>query len=58
MDTCNVVIHYGPAHPSAHGVLRYLIALRNEYVTSAILTIGLLHRGTEKIVEIRYICTW
>ncbi|XP_043797840.1 NADH-ubiquinone oxidoreductase 49 kDa subunit [Apis laboriosa] len=47
----NVVINFGPQHPAAHGVLRLLIEMNSEYVTRADPHIGLLHRGTEKLVE-------
>lgn len=47
----NVVINFGPQHPAAHGVLRLALELRGEYVIRADPHIGLLHRGTEKLME-------
>uniref|UniRef100_A0A1A9ZJR4 Complex I-49kD n=1 Tax=Glossina pallidipes TaxID=7398 RepID=A0A1A9ZJR4_GLOPL len=48
---CTTFINFGPAHPAAHGVLRMIIELDNETVVSADSHIGLLHRGTEKLIE-------
>lgn len=45
------LINFGPAHPAAHGVLRMILELDNETVLSADPHIGLLHRGTEKLIE-------
>lgn len=47
----NIVINFGPQHPAAHGVLRLALELRGEYVVRADPHIGLLHRGTEKLME-------
>jgi len=44
-------INFGPRHPSAHGVLRLIIWLLGEKVIKADPHIGLLHRGTEKLME-------
>lgn len=44
-------LNFGPQHPSAHGVLRLVLELRGENVKAAIPHIGLLHRGTEKLIE-------
>lgn len=44
-------MNYGPAHPAAHGVLRLILELDNETVLGAQPHIGLLHRGTEKLIE-------
>lgn len=44
-------INFGPQHPSAHGVLRLLVLLKSEVVLSVDPHIGLLHRGTEKLIE-------
>ncbi|XP_017855772.1 PREDICTED: NADH-quinone oxidoreductase subunit D [Drosophila arizonae] len=44
-------VNFGPAHPAAHGVLRMMLELDNETVLSADPHIGLLHRGTEKLIE-------
>ena len=44
-------INFGPQHPSAHGVLRVVMELEGEVVKRATPHIGLLHRGTEKLLE-------
>ena len=44
-------LNFGPQHPSAHGVLRLVLELVGEVVLKAIPHIGLLHRGTEKLIE-------
>jgi NADH dehydrogenase I D subunit len=44
-------INFGPQHPAAHGVLRLLLELSGETVIRASPHIGLLHRGTEKLIE-------
>ena len=44
-------MNFGPQHPSAHGVLRLILELNGEIVKKAIPHIGLLHRGTEKLIE-------
>jgi len=44
-------INFGPQHPAAHGVLRLILTLRGEIVKRADPHIGLLHRGTEKLIE-------
>lgn len=44
-------LNFGPQHPSAHGVLRLIIDLDGEIVKKADPHIGLLHRGTEKLLE-------
>jgi NADH:ubiquinone oxidoreductase subunit D len=44
-------INFGPQHPSAHGVLRLILELNGEVVKRADAHIGLLHRGTEKLIE-------
>ncbi|RCL00125.1 MAG: NADH-quinone oxidoreductase subunit D [Candidatus Tokpelaia sp. JSC189] len=47
----NFNINFGPQHPSAHGVLRLVLELDGEVVTRVDPHIGLLHRGTEKLME-------
>lgn len=47
----NVKLNFGPQHPAAHGVLRLILELEGEIVISADPHIGLLHRGTEKLIE-------
>tara|TARA_Y100001936_G_scaffold107818_1_gene105901 strand:+ start:1529 stop:2707 length:1179 start_codon:yes stop_codon:yes gene_type:complete len=44
-------INFGPQHPAAHGVLRLIVELDGEVVERADPHIGLLHRGTEKLIE-------
>ena len=44
-------LNFGPQHPSAHGVLRLILNLNGEIVKKADPHIGLLHRGTEKLIE-------
>jgi NADH-quinone oxidoreductase subunit D len=44
-------INFGPQHPAAHGVLRLILELDGEIVERADPHIGLLHRGTEKLIE-------
>jgi len=47
----NVILNFGPQHPAAHGVLRLVLELEGETVVRADPHIGLLHRGTEKLIE-------
>jgi NADH:ubiquinone oxidoreductase subunit D len=47
----NFTINFGPQHPAAHGVLRLILELDGEVVERADPHIGLLHRGTEKLIE-------
>jgi len=47
----NFKINFGPQHPSAHGVLRLILELKGELIKKADPHIGLLHRGTEKLIE-------
>ena len=47
----NFSINFGPQHPAAHGVLRLVLELNGEVVKKADPHIGLLHRGTEKLIE-------
>jgi len=44
-------INFGPQHPAAHGVLRLILEMKGEVVERADPHIGLLHRGTEKLIE-------
>jgi NADH-quinone oxidoreductase subunit D len=50
-DLRNFTINFGPQHPAAHGVLRLVLELDGEVVTRVDPHIGLLHRGTEKLIE-------
>ncbi|MEE9140707.1 MAG: NADH-quinone oxidoreductase subunit D [Alphaproteobacteria bacterium] len=47
----NYSVNFGPQHPAAHGVLRLVLELDGEVVERADPHIGLLHRGTEKLIE-------
>jgi NADH dehydrogenase (ubiquinone) Fe-S protein 2 len=47
----NLTINFGPQHPAAHGVLRLVLHLEGELVLLVDPHIGLLHRGTEKLIE-------
>ena len=49
--TENYTLNFGPQHPAAHGVLRLVLELDGEVVQRADPHIGLLHRGTEKLIE-------
>ena len=50
-DIRNFTINFGPQHPAAHGVLRLVLELDGEIVERVDPHIGLLHRGTEKLIE-------
>ena len=47
----NITINFGPQHPAAHGVLRLILEMDGEVIKRADPHIGLLHRGTEKLIE-------
>jgi len=47
----NFTINFGPQHPAAHGVLRLVLELDGEVVERVDPHVGLLHRGTEKLIE-------
>lgn len=46
-------VNFGPQHPAAHGVLRLILELNGEEIIRADPHVGLLHRGTEKLIEYR-----
>ena len=48
-----LTMNFGPQHPAAHGVLRMVLELDGEIVERVDPHIGLLHRGTEKLMESR-----
>ena len=50
-ETKTMNLNFGPQHPAAHGVLRLILELDGEVVEKADPHIGLLHRGTEKLIE-------
>jgi NADH-quinone oxidoreductase subunit D len=47
----SITLNFGPQHPAAHGVLRLILDLDGEVIERADPHIGLLHRGTEKLIE-------
>jgi NADH-quinone oxidoreductase subunit D len=47
----NLSLNFGPQHPAAHGVLRLVLEMDGEIIERADPHIGLLHRGTEKLIE-------
>ena len=51
VDIKNMTLNFGPQHPAAHGVLRLVMEMDGEVVERADPHIGLLHRGTEKLIE-------
>ncbi|ROO62805.1 NADH dehydrogenase subunit D [Micromonospora sp. Llam0] len=53
LDTADMVLNIGPQHPSTHGVLRLKLVLDGERVISCEPVIGYMHRGAEKLFEVR-----
>ena len=51
VDIKNMTLNFGPQHPAAHGVLRLVMELDGEVIDRCDPHIGLLHRGTEKLIE-------
>ncbi|WMT90665.1 NADH-quinone oxidoreductase subunit D [Pelagibacterium sp. H642] len=51
VDVRTFTVNFGPVHPSAHGVLRLVLELDGEVVERVDPHVGLLHRGTEKLIE-------
>jgi NADH-quinone oxidoreductase subunit D len=51
LEIQNYTINFGPQHPAAHGVLRLVLELDGEIIERVDPHIGLLHRGTEKLIE-------
>ncbi|MBI5631577.1 MAG: NADH-quinone oxidoreductase subunit D [Elusimicrobia bacterium] len=49
----SLFVNLGPQHPSTHGVLRVGLTIEGELITKAVPDIGYLHRGTEKLAEVR-----
>ncbi len=49
----SMFVQFGPQHPGSHGLIKFTLELSGETITSSILYIGLLHRGTEKLMETR-----
>ncbi len=50
-EISNYTINFGPQHPAAHGVLRMVMELDGEIIERIDPHVGLLHRGTEKLIE-------
>ncbi|WP_264705740.1 NADH-quinone oxidoreductase subunit D [Wolbachia endosymbiont (group A) of Ancistrocerus nigricornis] len=50
-DLKTMMLNFGPQHPAAHGVLRLVLEMDGEVIERADPNIGLLHRGTEKLIE-------
>jgi len=48
-------LQFGPQHPGSHGLLRFTLELSGETVVASTLYVGLLHRGTEKLMETRQV---
>lgn len=46
-------MNFGPQHPASHGVLRMILQMRGELIEKVDTHIGLLHRGSEKLIEDR-----
>ncbi len=53
IKTDQMFINMGPQHPSTHGVLRIALTIDGERIVKAVPDIGYLHRGTEKLAEVR-----
>src|ERR1700754_4329001 len=53
LDTADMILNIGPQHPSTHGVLRLRLVLDGERVRSAEPIVGYMHRGAEKLFEVR-----
>jgi NADH-quinone oxidoreductase subunit D len=53
LDTADMVLNIGPQHPSTHGVLRLKLRLDGERVVSCEPIVGYMHRGAEKLFEVR-----
>jgi NADH dehydrogenase I D subunit len=51
----NFTLNFGPCHPASHGVLRLILSMRGEQIMETDTHIGLLHRGTEKLIEYKTI---
>ena len=53
LDTADMVLNIGPQHPSTHGVLRLKLTLDGERVVACDPIVGYMHRGAEKLFEVR-----
>ncbi|HET6635204.1 MAG TPA: NADH-quinone oxidoreductase subunit D, partial [Streptomyces sp.] len=52
-ESTDMVLNIGPQHPSTHGVLRLRLVLDGERITAAEPVVGYMHRGAEKLFEVR-----
>ena len=50
----NIILNFGPQHPAAHGVLRLILQLEGEIIQRSDIHIGLLHRGSESLIESKH----
>ncbi len=50
----NIILNFGPQHPAAHGVLRLILQLEGEIIQRSDIHIGLLHRGSETLMEVKH----
>jgi len=50
----NIILNFGPQHPAAHGVLRLILQLEGEIIQRSDIHIGLLHRGSESLMEVKH----
>lgn len=50
----NIILNFGPQHPAAHGVLRLILQLEGEIIQRSDIHIGLLHRGSETLMESKH----
>jgi NADH:ubiquinone oxidoreductase subunit D len=50
----NIILNFGPQHPAAHGVLRLILQLEGEIIQRTDIHIGLLHRGSESLMEVKH----
>jgi NADH-quinone oxidoreductase subunit D len=53
LETTDLVVNIGPQHPSTHGVLRLRLVLDDDRIVSAEPIVGYMHRGAEKLFEVR-----
>src|SRR5437868_15225573 len=53
LATADMILNIGPQHPSTHGVLRLRLTLDGERIATAEPIIGYMHRGAEKLYEVR-----
>jgi NADH-quinone oxidoreductase subunit D len=49
----SMFVQFGPQHPGSHGLIKFTLEMVGESIASSVLYVGLLHRGTEKLMETR-----